>query len=83
MEAELRAQLRKEWQLAQDAVKAEPLTITYSYWNGTGHRRHISIKKGDSIAGFLKAVREQLATEFRELRHVGVDNLMYIKVRVG
>lgn len=79
LEAELRAQLRKEWQLAQDAIKAEPLTITYSYWNGTGHRRHITIKKGDSISGFLKAVREQLATEFRELRHVGVDNLMYIK----
>lgn len=34
----MRAQLRKEWQLAQDVIKAEPLTITYSYWNGTGHR---------------------------------------------
>ncbi|GLC34354.1 hypothetical protein PLESTB_000738300 [Pleodorina starrii] len=79
LEAEMRAALRKEWQLAQDAIKAEPLTITYSYWNGTGHRRNITIKKGDSIGLFLKAVREQLAPEFRELRHVGMDNLMYIK----
>eukprot|EP00198_Chlamydomonas_reinhardtii_P003194 XP_001692530.1 predicted protein [Chlamydomonas reinhardtii] len=79
LELEMRAQLRKEWQLAQDVIKAEPLTITYSYWNGTGHRRNVSVKKGDSIGGFLKAVREQLAPEFRELRHVGIDNLMYIK----
>ncbi|GIL91663.1 hypothetical protein Vretimale_9551 [Volvox reticuliferus] len=79
LEAEMRAALRKEWQLAQDAIKAEPLIITYSYWNGTGHRRNVTVKKGDSIGLFLKAVREQLAPEFRELRHVGMDNLMYIK----
>ncbi len=41
------------------------------------------MKKGDSIGLFLKAVREQIAPEFRELRHVGVDNLLYIKVRYG
>ncbi|GFR50448.1 hypothetical protein Agub_g12669 [Astrephomene gubernaculifera] len=79
LEAEMRAALRKEWQLAQEAIKGEPVAITYSYWNGTGHRRHITVKKGDSIGLFLKQVREQLAPEFRELRHVGVDNLMYIK----
>ncbi len=38
LETELRAALRKEWQLAQDSIKSEPLAITYSYWNGTGHR---------------------------------------------
>jgi hypothetical protein len=37
-EMELRAALRKEWQLGQETVKSEPLAITYSYWNGTGHR---------------------------------------------
>lgn len=31
------------------------------------------------IGAFLKKVRDQLAPEFRELRHVSVDNLMYIK----
>ncbi len=31
------------------------------------------------IGAFLKAVKEQLVTDFRELRHVSVDNLMYIK----
>lgn len=46
-------------------------------------RRQVTVKKGDSIGGFLKAVREQIAPEFRELRHVGVDNLLYIKVCHG
>eukprot|EP00197_Chlamydomonas_leiostraca_P012081 CAMPEP_0202862594 /NCGR_PEP_ID=MMETSP1391-20130828/3578_1 /ASSEMBLY_ACC=CAM_ASM_000867 /TAXON_ID=1034604 /ORGANISM="Chlamydomonas leiostraca, Strain SAG 11-49" /LENGTH=386 /DNA_ID=CAMNT_0049542143 /DNA_START=60 /DNA_END=1220 /DNA_ORIENTATION=- len=78
-EEELRAELRREWQAAQDRVKAEPLHIVYSYWDGSGHRREITIKKGDTVGGFLKAVREQLSKEFRELRHVSVDNLLYIK----
>jgi hypothetical protein len=38
------------------------------------------VRKGDTIGGFLKAVREQLAPQFRELRAVSGDSLMYIKV---
>lgn len=38
------------------------------------------MRKGDTIGGFLKAVREQLAPQFRELRAVSADSLMYIKV---
>ncbi len=45
-----------------------------------GHRRTIKVKKGDTIGGFLKAVRDQLGAQFKELRGVSVDNLMYIKV---
>mmetsp|Transcript_27537 Transcript_27537/g.60236 ORF Transcript_27537/g.60236 Transcript_27537/m.60236 type:complete len:251 (-) Transcript_27537:732-1484(-) len=78
-EEELRKQLMKEWQAEQDKIKAEALEITYSYWDGQGHRRVIKVKKGDSIGAFLKAVRDQLAPQFRELRGVSVDNLMYIK----
>lgn len=40
------------------------------------------MRKGDTIGAFLKAVREQCAPQFRELRAVSVDNMMYIKVRV-
>jgi hypothetical protein len=43
----------------------------------------VTVRKGDSIGVFLKAVREQLAPQFRELRAVSVDNMMYIKVRGG
>ena len=40
-------------------IKNEPLEITYSYWDGTGHRRKVVVKKGDTIADFLKACRDQ------------------------
>ena len=40
----------------------------------------MSVKKGDTIGTFLKAVRDQLGSTFKELRGVSVDNLMYIKV---
>ena len=41
-------------------IKNEPLEITYSYWDGTGHRRKVVVKKGDTIADFLKACRDQV-----------------------
>ncbi len=49
-------------------VRNEPLKITYSYWDGQGHRRVVTIRKGDSIAQFLQKVKEQLHPDFRELR---------------
>jgi protein FAM50 len=78
-EEELRATLKGEWALRQAALRAEPLDITYSYWNGSGHRRTVTVRKGDSVAAFLKAVQEQLAPAFREIRTAGVSGLMYVK----
>nr|VDC63626.1 unnamed protein product [Brassica rapa] len=54
----------------------EPLQITYSYWDGTGHRR---VRKGDPIGNFLRAVQQQLAPDFREIRTASVENLLYVK----
>jgi len=31
----------QEWAAQQEAVKNEPLEITYSYWDGSGHRRKV------------------------------------------
>jgi hypothetical protein len=39
----------------------------------------VVVKKGDSIGTFLKAARDQLQPQFRELRAVSLDNLLYIK----
>eukprot|EP00890_Picochlorum_soloecismus_P001166 jgi/Picsp_1/204/NSC_00203-R1_protein len=72
-ENRLREQVKKEWIQKQAEIKAEPLEITYSYWNGAGHRRQLTVKKGDSI------VQEQLAPQFRELKAVSSSGLMYIK----
>ncbi len=55
------------------------LEITYSYWDGSGHRRTIEVPKGTTIGKFLEWVRQDLVTEFPELRSVSSDNLLYIK----
>ncbi|WVN86817.1 uncharacterized protein L203_101990 [Cryptococcus depauperatus CBS 7841] len=74
-EAEEREKLRKEWLVQQEKLKAEPVEITYSYWDGSGHRKSVECRKGDDIAQFLSKCR----TQFPELRGTSVENLMYIK----
>ncbi|EFN54296.1 hypothetical protein CHLNCDRAFT_58339 [Chlorella variabilis] len=78
-EQELREKLKAEYALRQAAIKAEPLEIIYSYYNGTGHRRAVTVRKGDNVGQFLKAVVEQLTPQFREIRTTSVGNLMYVK----
>ncbi|KAF9246158.1 XAP5, circadian clock regulator-domain-containing protein [Melanogaster broomeanus] len=70
-----RERLRQEWLRNQEELKAEEIEITYSYWDGSGHRKSVNCKKGDTISSFLEKCRQQ----FPELRGIGVDNLMYIK----
>ncbi|PWN51587.1 XAP5-domain-containing protein [Violaceomyces palustris] len=74
-ERRLREQLRQDWLVQQEKMKNEEIEITYSYWDGSGHRKVVKCKKGDSIAQFLEKCRQQ----FPELRGVGVDSMMYIK----
>ncbi|KAH7522789.1 hypothetical protein JRO89_XSUnG0107200 [Xanthoceras sorbifolium] len=50
-----------------------------NYWDGAGHRRVLQVRKGDSIGEFLRAVQQQLAPEFREIRTTSVENLLYVK----
>lgn len=71
--------LRKQWLSEQDRIKAETIEITYSFWDGSGHRKVVEVKKGDDIAAFLGKCKAQ----FQELRGTSVENLMYIKVSQG
>lgn len=68
--------LRKQWLQEQEKIKNEVIEITYSFWDGSGHRKVVEVKKGDDIAGFLGKCKAQ----FPELRATSVENLMYIKV---
>ncbi|KAG8217860.1 XAP5, circadian clock regulator-domain-containing protein [Butyriboletus roseoflavus] len=70
-----RERLRQEWLRNQEELKAEEIEVTYSYWDGSGHRKSVICKKGDTISTFLEKCRQQ----FPELRGVNVDNLMYVK----
>ncbi|ESK89854.1 hypothetical protein Moror_839 [Moniliophthora roreri MCA 2997] len=70
-----RERLRQVWLKKQEELKQEDIEITYSYWDGSGHRKTVTCKKGDAISTFLEKCRQQ----FPELRGVSVDNLMYVK----
>jgi len=74
-EAELREKLAREWLEEQQRIKETPIEITYSYWDGSGHRRTMKVTKGTTIAQFLDKAR----AEFRELRTTSVDQLLFIK----
>ena len=67
-ENKLREELRQEWQESQRKLKAEEIEITFSYWDGSGHRRMTTMKKGQSIYQFLQKSLEDLRPDFPELR---------------
>lgn len=74
-----REELRQAWVTQQEKIKSEEIQVTYSYWDGSGHRKNVKMIKGDSIHRFLAKVLENIRKEFTELRTINVDNLMYIK----
>ncbi|VDI69071.1 protein FAM50 [Mytilus galloprovincialis] len=78
-ENKLREQLREEWATKQEKLKNEEIEITYSYWDGSGHRRQVRMRKGNSIQQFLQKCLEGLRREFNDLKSVTVDQLMYVK----
>mmetsp|Transcript_17765 Transcript_17765/g.30620 ORF Transcript_17765/g.30620 Transcript_17765/m.30620 type:complete len:345 (+) Transcript_17765:64-1098(+) len=71
--------LKQEYLLKQQREKAEMIEVTYSYWDGTGHRRVTQVNKGTTMAKFLEQIKRELSDEFRELRSCPVDNLLYVK----
>ena len=70
-----KAALAAEWQAEQDRVKAEEIGVTYSFWDGRGHRYETTVKKGWTIETFLNKCREQV----KELRNCSPGDLMYVK----
>ena len=75
----MRESLRRQWEENQKSLKDEEVEITYSYWDGSGHRKTVIMKKGNSIYQFLCKVLENIRSEFPELKIVTGDQLMYVK----
>lgn len=71
--------LRSEWLAQQEIVKDEILEVVYSYWDGSGHRRAIKLRKGSTIGEFLTKVRDQLSSEFREVAASNSEDFIYVK----
>ena len=49
-----REELRQEWLRKQEELKKEDIEITYSYWDGSGHRKSVTV----SIRSPLSSARE-------------------------
>ena len=91
-----REDLRKEWLANQEQMKLEIIEITYSYWDGSGHRKSVEVRgapMSDRASGSrreplvkckkgddIAAFLSKCRSQFPELRGTSVDNLMYIKV---
>ncbi|XKL62788.1 hypothetical protein PGB90_002621 [Kerria lacca] len=78
-ETKLREELRQEWAAKQSTLKEEEIEVTFSYWDGSGHRKTIKMKKGNTIYQFLQKCLEMLRKEFSELKTITADQLMYVK----
>lgn len=78
-ENQLREQLRQEWVQQQSMLKEQEIPITFSYWDGSGHRKSTVMKKGHTIYQFLQKCLDMLRKEFSELKTVMADQLMYVK----
>jgi protein FAM50 len=74
-EQQRRKELQDEWEAEQAKLKAEEIDVTYSYWDGAGHRHTTRVSKGTTIGGFLNKCRAQV----KQLRNASVDTLMFIK----
>lgn len=74
-----REMLRLEWVTKQEKIKSEEIDVVYSYWDGSGHRRMVRMRKGNTIQQFLQKCLENLRKEFNELKTASADQLMYIK----
>uniref|UniRef100_G1TLG3 Family with sequence similarity 50 member B n=1 Tax=Oryctolagus cuniculus TaxID=9986 RepID=G1TLG3_RABIT len=64
---------------ARSCGASEAVDVTFSYWDGSGHRRTARMRKGSTVQQFLKAALQGLRKDFRELRAAGVEQLMYVK----
>ncbi len=39
-----RERLRQEWLRRQEEIKQEDIEVTYSYWDGSGHRKSVTVR---------------------------------------
>ena len=49
-----REELRQEWLRKQDELKTEDIEITYSYWDGSGHRKSVMVSIQSCVRCFAR-----------------------------
>lgn len=75
----LKEKIREEFIDLQDSLKKSIIEITFSYWDGSNHRRTMRIERGTLIVEFLELACKELEKNFVSLRGLHGNNLMFIK----
>ena len=68
--------MQKHLKIHQEQIKT---LFYFSYWDGSGHRKTVRMKKGNTIYQFLQRCLESLRKDFHELKTISADQLMYVK----
>ncbi|ETW38036.1 hypothetical protein PFTANZ_01275 [Plasmodium falciparum Tanzania (2000708)] len=72
-------ELRELYYKLENEQKEKVIDITYSYYDGSGHRRKISVKQKNTIGQFINKCVDNLKNEFIQLRSASCETLMFVK----
>ncbi|SBS92308.1 XAP-5 DNA binding protein, putative [Plasmodium ovale curtisi] len=72
-------ELRDLYFKLENDQKEKVIEITYSYYDGYGHRRKISVKQKTTIGQFINKCVDKLKNEFIHLRSASCETLMFVK----
>ncbi|KAL6988970.1 hypothetical protein U1Q18_014720, partial [Sarracenia purpurea var. burkii] len=68
-----------EEQAERERMRKQIFQLLYGKQEIVQQGKKMMVRKGDTIGEFLRAVQQQLAPEFREIRTSSVENLLYVK----
>lgn len=71
-------ELQRQWSEEQERLKQQQVDIPFSYWDGSGHQRSVTVAVGGTVGDCLKAARGVLEKDFPQMRHAAVSNLMVV-----
>lgn len=72
-------ELRELYFKLENEQKEKDIEVTYSYYDGSGHRRKILIKQKNTIGQFINKCVDNLKHEFTNLRSASCETLMFVK----
>lgn len=76
-----REELRQEWLKRQEEMKMEEIEITYSYWDGSGHRKSVTVSlpflRGGSPVVHLAHSARKAMISLPSWKSVGFNSLSF------
>ena len=72
-------QLIEEFMRKQAEEKVKWVETTFQFWDGSHQPSKIRVKKGTTIAEFIKAIITQLGPLYKNLEGAPVEGFLYVK----